>query len=140
MAKRNTIFVNTSPIVEKINVLDAFRKKNWHGFDGDASTFVALDLRLKNEYDYLQFMWNNNVINEKRFSRWNAMPAFYDIPDHVRDYTLASYRDGHGRKVTQTITKYDILHDREDYLRELRYAIASLFHDWQFITQGWTAY
>lgn len=140
MAKRNTIFVNTSPIMEKINVLDAFRKKNWHGFDGDANTFVDIDAALKSEYDYLHNLWDNNIINEKRFSRWDPMPAFYDIPDHVRNYTLASYRDGYGKKTTQAITKYDILHDRESYLHDLRFSLSSLFHDWQFATQEWTAY
>lgn len=140
MAKRNTIFVNTSPIVEKINILNGFREKNWHNFDGNVSTFADIDAALKSEYDYLRNMWDTTTVNEKCFSLWDAMPAYYDIPDHIRNYTQASYRDGYGKKTTQTITKYDILHDRESYLLDLRFSISSLFHDWQFITQGWTAY
>jgi hypothetical protein len=36
--------------------------------------------------------------------------------------------------------KYDIFHKREDHLEEILGIIFSLFHDWQFCTQGWTAY
>lgn len=140
MAKRNTIFVNTSPIVEKINSLAGFRKKNWHGFDGDESTFADIDNSLKSECDYLRGLWDKQVINEKRFSRWDAMPAYYDIPDESRSHTLASYRDSFDRKVTQAITKYDILHDREEYLWGLRLSIFNLFHEWMFTVHRWTAY
>lgn len=133
---------NTMAIKAKCNALYEFRKNDWKGFDGDFETFANLQDEVKKEYDYLHSFWHKNeygeidyVIDEK-FIPWNCLPAFYDLPQFRQDWAQGRTREF---KI-DGCCKYDIFHKREEHLEEILGIIFSLFHDWQFCTQGWTAY
>ena len=134
-------FCNVSAIRERCKELQEYSSNKWDGFTGNQNTFADLQDEVKKEYDYLHSFWHKKedgdidyVINEK-FYRWNCLPAFYDLPQYLQDWSL-----GRGEFKTIQCDKYDIFHRREHFLEETLSWIFGLFHDWQFCTQGWTAY
>lgn len=131
MERKNQPFCNTAAVLKTIKELDEFKANSWHGFTGGTDTFTDLQSEIRNEREYLKGFWNEKgtTIDDKKFIGWKALPAYDDTPENHKVYT---------KKVAET--KYDILHDRERYLENLFYSVFSLYHDWHFVTQGWTAY
>lgn len=130
-----TVFCNTTDVRSEIKRLFTFQENKWNGFDGNENTFADLQNKVLAEAKYLEDFWDDQIVNDQKFWGWSCLQAFDDTPEKYRMYCSRSkeFRNDH-------VCKYDVLHDRERYLYELNTTIWSLFHDWQFVTQGWTAY
>ena len=143
MERKNQPFCNTTDVLAEISKLRDFKFKNWDGFAGDNNTFADLHEKVKKEYEYLQSFWARkengelDYVKDEMFIPWNCLPAFDDFSQESQDY--ASGR-GKYKRYYNSFCKYDIFHEREHQLEELLWSISGLFHDWQFVTQGWTAY
>ena len=143
MERKNQPFCNTSEVLAEISRLGNFKSNDWRGFTGDCDTFADLQKKVKVEYDYLQSFWAKNDagdidhVKDEMFIPWNCLPAFDDFSQESQDF--ASGR-GKYKRFYNSFCKYDIFHEREHYLENLLWAIHRLFHDWHFVTQGWTAY
>lgn len=135
-------FCNVTAIRERCKELEKFSSNNWDGFTGDQNTFADLQEEVKKEYEYLHGFWHKNEngeidhVMDEKFFPWNCLPAFYDLPQYLQDWSLGRTKEF---KICGCC-KYDIFHKRESYLEETLYWIFGLFHNWQFVTQGWTAY
>lgn len=133
--KMKTIFCDTTDVRSEIKRLLEFQSNNWIGFEGDQNTFAELQGKILPEINYLKDFWDNQIVNDKKFWAWSCLSAYDDTPAKNRIYCNRE------RKCRiDHIDKYDVLHDRERYLGDLNREIFGLFHSWQFITQGWTAY
>lgn len=128
-----TIFCDTTEVRKAIKQLYAFRQDNWKGFEGGQNTFANLQQKIMPEIEYLKGFWDEQCVNDHKFWAWNCIKAYDDTPEWKRCQSKTGYR-------YLKVSKYEIFHDRESYLEELNEDIWSLFHDWQFVTQGWTAY
>ena len=143
MERKNQPFCNTSEVLAEISKLGDFKSKNWDGFTGNNNTFADLQEKVKKEYDYLHSFWEKDEsgdithVKDEKFIPWNPLPAFDDLSQESQDY--ASGRGRYKRFYT-SFCKYDIFHEREHQLEDLLWSIFGLFHDWQFCSQGWTAY
>ena len=135
-------FCNVTAIRQKCKELQEYSSKRWDGFSGNNKTFADLQDEVKKEYEYLHGFWHKDesgeidyVIDEK-FFKWNCLPAFYDLPQYLQDWSQGRTKEFR----ISGCCKYDIFHKREKYLEDTLWWIFSLFHDWQFCSQGWTAY
>ena len=127
-------FSETTSVRKAIKELYAFRKNNWIGFEGDQNTFANLQQQILPEIKYLKDFWEEHCVDYHKFWAWNCLPAYDDTPEWKR------FQSKTGLYRYSNVSKYEVFHDRENYLEELNQEIWSLFHDWQFVTQGWTAY
>jgi len=135
-------FCNVTAIRLKCKELEKFSSDGWNGFIGNQNTFADLQDKVLKEYNYLHGFWHkdedgniDHVINEK-FYPWNCLPAFYDLPQYLQDWSQGRTKEFK----MDGCCKWDVYHKRERYLEETIDWISGLFHDWQFVTQGWTAY
>lgn len=128
------IFNETASVREELLTLQKQQDSDWQDLTINADTFTKLQQKVLPEFKYLKDFWEENEINNKKFWAWNCLPAYDDIPVKYRFRTMPNCCK------YCNVSKYEVLHDREEYLENLLTIIWSLFHDWQFITQGWTAY
>lgn len=143
MERKEQPFCNTAEVMKKVNELYEFQKQSWQGFKGDIQTFIDLQEQVKPEYNYLKSFWNKNEqgeetdVKDNMFIPWNCLRAFDDLPQDLQDYVL---NRGIYKGYFAGYCKYDVFHRREEHLDFVLGCIFKLFHDWQFVTQGWTAY
>ena len=123
-------FADTTELRKKLKELERHEGSNWMGFKGNGRTFIQLQEIIRPEIEMLKSFWDGNSVDNKKFYWWYCLPAYYDTPKEYLIYTSNDFGT----------SKYDVLHDRERYLESLQNQIFSLFHSWQFCTQGWTAY
>ena len=132
--ERKNVFVNTSELIKTLNEIgERSHASNWHKDDGEK--LFNLQEELKKEREFLKSFWvkydgeDSVHIPLGGLAGWKWWLALYDMPLDLQKYALGRC-DG----------KYGIFHEREDWLEKLQYDIFCLFHDWQFCTQGWTAF
>ena len=125
--------MNTAEIVKKLNKLSKHDSSDWYNCPDDGEILFNLQEQLKPEREFLKSFWVNEDgcthIPFGGLAGWKWEDALYDMPNDFQKYALERC-DG----------KYGIFHERERWLEELQGWIFSLFHSWQFCTQGWTAY
>lgn len=133
--ERKNICVNTTDIRKHLKRLHEHDANDWTDCPNDGELLYNLQEQLRPEREFLKSFWGcldgekNAHVLDKFFIPWDYRPALYDMPLDRQKYAL-NRSDG----------KYGIFHEREDYLEDLQLEICSLFHSWQFCTQGWTAY
>lgn len=145
--RKNQPFCNTAEIVKKLEVVRRYQSTGWNGFT-NPQTFIDLQDAVQAEAKFLDSFWigersayTHRTLDLKKFYRWNCEQAFYDLPQEDQDYAASRTKKYNlGGKSVLRLSKYEVFHRREERLQELQHEIFCLYHDWHFVTQGWTAY
>ena len=145
--RKNQPFCNTAEIVKKLKVVRRYQSTGWNGFT-NPQTFINLQDAVQAEAKFLDSFWigernayTHRTLDLKKFYRWNCEQAFYDLSQEDQDYAASRTKKYNlGGKSVLRLSKYEVFHRREEILQELQHEIFCLYHDWHFVTQGWTAY
>lgn len=147
--RKNQPFCNTAEIVKKISAIREYQSNNWNGFPlNDPQVFIDLQDAVQAEAKFLDSFWigernayTHRTLDLKKFYRWNCEQAFYDLSQEDQDFAASRGKKYNlGGKSVLRLSKYEVFHRREERLQELQHEIFCLYHDWHFVTQGWTAY
>lgn len=138
--EKNQPFCNTTEVIAKLDsIWENYQRHEWRGCNMAADDFIALQDMVTPEREYLKDFWTeHDCINLKKFYRWNCERAYYDLPINSQDY--AGNRGKYKKYYSLGFDKYNVFHERERHLEDVQHRIFSMFHDWQFCTQGFTAY
>jgi len=146
--RKNQPFCNTAEITKKISAIREYQSQNWQGFGGSLLVFIDLQDAVQAEANFLDSFWigernayTHRTLDLKKFYRWNCEQAFYDLPQEDQDFAASRTKKYNlGGKSVLRLSKFEIFHRREEVLQRLQYEIFCLYHDWHFVTQGWTSY
>lgn len=145
--RKNQPFCNTAEATKKISTIREYQSQNWQGFGG-SQVFIDLQDAVQAEAKFLDSFWIGErsaykcrTLDLKKFYRWNCEQAFYDLSQEDQDYAASRTKKYNlGGKSVLRLSKFEVFHRREEVLQELLHEVFCLYHDWHFVTRGWTAY